>query len=117
MVKNRIKAVYRARAISYKGNDIYQPDKRQAWLEQLKEDGVRSRAQHLYEEVDCLVDLCEQSQKAMVEEARKHSAFKILDSIPTLGLAYKAMGNDQQFNEAIEQLRKLDSSRAKEIED
>ncbi|MEW6737241.1 MAG: rhomboid family intramembrane serine protease [Acidobacteriota bacterium] len=34
-----------------------------------------------------------------------------------IALAYKAMGNDQQFNEAIEQLRKLDSGRAKEIED
>jgi transposase len=84
-VKNRIKAIFRARAISYKGDSIYQASKRLDWLAQLKEEGVKNRAQYLYQELDCLLTLCEQSQKEMIAEARKHKAFKILDSIPTLG--------------------------------
>ncbi|MFY9224658.1 MAG: transposase [Blastocatellia bacterium] len=35
-VKNRIKAIFRARAISYKGDSIYQANKRLDWLAQLK---------------------------------------------------------------------------------
>lgn len=85
MVKNRIKAIYRGRAISYKSDEVYQVEKRQELFAQLKEAGVCSRAQHLYTELDCLVELCGQSQKEMVREARKQAAFKILDSIPTLG--------------------------------
>jgi len=84
-VKNRIKAIFRARAISYKGDSVYQSSKREYWLGELKEEGVRNRAQYLYQELDVLINLSQQAQKAMVEEARKHKAFKILDSIPTLG--------------------------------
>jgi transposase len=83
--KNRLKAIYRARAISYQGDDIYKADKRQSRLAQLEEEGVRLRAAHLYQELDCLVGLCEQAHKAMVEEARKHPAFKLLVSVPMLG--------------------------------
>lgn len=83
--KNRLKAIYRARAISYQGEAVYKADKRQHWLAQLAEEGVRFRAMRLYEEIDCLVGLCEQAHKAMVEEARKHQAFKLLVSIPMLG--------------------------------
>ena len=84
-VKNWIKAIFRARAISYKGDAIYQTDSREEWIAHLKEEGVGTRAQQLYEELDCLAGLCEQAHKAMVEEAGKHPAFKTLDSVPTLG--------------------------------
>lgn len=84
-VKNRIKAIYRARAISYKGDEVYQSNNRQHWLELLKEEGVRNRAQQLFTQLDCIVGLCEQSQKAMIAEAHKHASYKILNSIPTLG--------------------------------
>jgi transposase len=83
--KNRLKAIYRARAISYQGEAVYRSDNRQQWLAQLEEEGVRFRAMRLYEEIDCLAGLCEQAHKAMVEEARKHPAFKLLVSIPMLG--------------------------------
>jgi transposase len=84
-VKNRIKAIYRARAIAYKGDSVYQTKERTHWIAQLNEEGVKSRAQQLYQQLDCLVTLCEEAKKAMVTEARKNAGFKILDSIPTLG--------------------------------
>lgn len=84
-VKNRIKAIYRARAISYKGNAIYQIEKRQEYSKQITEEGVNFRLTYLYQQLDSLVNLVEQAHKEMIEEASKNKAFKILDSIPTLG--------------------------------
>ena len=84
-IKNRIKAIYRARAIACSGESAYHPKRRQQWLEQLNEEGVLKRVQILYEELDSLRCLSEQAHKAMVAEARLSPAFKLLDSIPTLG--------------------------------
>jgi hypothetical protein len=42
-VMNRIKALYRSRAISCAGTDVYKVPQREAWLEKLPEAGVRAR--------------------------------------------------------------------------
>lgn len=84
-VKNRIKAIFRGRAIACTGESVFHPLRRQAWLVQLTEVGVRQRAEFLFEQLDSLLRLLKQAHKVMVTEARKHQAFKLLDSIPTLG--------------------------------
>jgi transposase len=35
--------------------------------------------------LDVLEPLCEQAEAEMIEEARRHKGYKLLDSIPTLG--------------------------------
>ncbi|MDE3179543.1 MAG: transposase [Acidobacteriota bacterium] len=44
-VMNRLKAIYRGRGIPMPGTCVYSPRHRQAWLEQLREPGVRGRAE------------------------------------------------------------------------
>lgn len=84
-VMNRLKAIYRARAISAKGTRVYSPRFRQAWLEQWREPGVHHRAQLLYRQLDLLLPLRHLAKKSMIDESRRHAAQKILLSIPTLG--------------------------------
>jgi transposase len=90
-VMNRLKAIYRARAIPAKGKRVYAPRFREAWLKQLREPGVHDRAQLLYRQLDALLPLRRQAKKAMIAESRKHAAQKILLSIPTLGLVRVAV--------------------------
>lgn len=54
---NRLKALYRSRAIPCAGKLVYAPRHRAEWLTQLPEAGVRLRAQRLYQQLDMLQDL------------------------------------------------------------
>jgi transposase len=84
-VMGRIKALYRARAIPTPGVRVYSPRLRDAWLKQLHEPGVRCRAGWLYRQLDGLLLLRGEARKAMIAESRKHAAYPVLRSIPTLG--------------------------------
>ena len=44
-VMNRLKAVYRSWAIPCAGQEVYSPRHRAAWLEKVRETGVRRRAE------------------------------------------------------------------------
>jgi len=84
-VMNRLKAIYRGRGLRGEGKQVYSPRHRQRWLEQLKEPGVRQRAELRYLELDGLLKLRAPARRALLGEAGKHSARKILASIPGLG--------------------------------
>jgi transposase len=84
-VMNRLKAVYRGRAIRCTGARVYSPRFRDQWLEQLREPGVRARAALLYKQLDLLLPLRQEARAALLAESRKHPAHKILCSIPSLG--------------------------------
>jgi transposase len=84
-VMSRVKAIYRARAIPRKGTRVYSPRFRDAWLNQLRELGVRRRTEWLYQQLDALLLLRRKARAAMIAESRKHAAYKVLKSIPTLG--------------------------------
>jgi transposase len=84
-VMNRIKAIYRGRAIACTGKQVYEPSSRQEWLEQLPEAAIRSRAQYLYRQLDCLIPIREEAQEAFLRESQRHSTTKILKGIPSLG--------------------------------
>ncbi len=84
-VMNRIKALYRSRAIACSGTDVYKQQQREAWLAKLPEAGVRARAGRLYSELDHLTGLRREARHAMLVESRRHAASKILHQVPTLG--------------------------------
>jgi transposase len=84
-VKNRVKALFRGRGIDCSGSAVYNPNEREQWIAKLDSTALRARAARLWEELDCLVPLCEEAEKELVSEARKHAATKILQSVPGLG--------------------------------
>jgi transposase len=84
-VMNRLKALYRARGIACKGTRVYSARHRAEWFEQLRESGVRRRAEMLYQQLDLLQPLRKQARQALVAESRQQPAYKILCSIPSLG--------------------------------
>jgi transposase len=84
-VMNRLKALYRARGIRCTGTRVYAPRFRDQWLEQLREPGLRARAELLYKQLGMLLPLRQEARAAMLAESRKHPAHKILCSIPSLG--------------------------------
>jgi transposase len=90
-VMNRLKALYRGRGIRCEGKQVYSARHRQRWLEQLKEAGARQRAALLYLELDALLKLRAPARRALLTEARKHPAYKILASIPGLGAVRVAL--------------------------
>ena len=84
-VKNRLKALFRGRGIDCDGSAVYDAAERSQWLGKLETAAVRARAGRLWEELDCLVPLCEEAENELVAEARKHADTKILRGIPGIG--------------------------------
>lgn len=84
-VKNRLKALFRGRGVDCDGSAVYCPQDRKEWLAKLDSAASGARAARLWQELDCLRNLCEQAEKELVAEAQKHAATKILRSIPGIG--------------------------------
>ena len=84
-VMNRLKAMFRGRAIACQGTDVYRPDRREQWLEKLSEPGAKQRAEFLYKQLAALKPLRQAAKQVMVKEARRQTAFKWLESVPQLG--------------------------------
>jgi hypothetical protein len=70
---NRIKAVYRGRGITCASQKIYRARHRDEWLKQLREPGLRRRAERLYQQLDQLQPL-RQARREMLQESRRHPA-------------------------------------------
>jgi transposase len=84
-VKNRLKAIFRGRGISYEGRELYDYEQREQWLGQLQERGTRERASQLYEQLAQLAEWVSKARLQMLRESRKQKARKLLEQIPTLG--------------------------------
>ena len=84
-VMNRLKAIYRGRAIACGGHDIYRQDRRGQWLEKLREPGAKQRAGYLYRQLAALKPLRHEAKREMVKEARRQAAYPWLLSVPKLG--------------------------------
>jgi transposase len=81
----RLKALFRARGISASGRKVYNVAKRSEWLAKLPERGVRFRAEALYAELEVLQALRPKAKSALVAEARRDPAWRVLRTIPFLG--------------------------------
>jgi transposase len=84
-VMQRVKAIYRGRAINTEGEAVYRPSQRKAWLAMLEGRGARARAASLLAQLDVLLELRMKARAAMIAEARRQSGWKILKSVPFLG--------------------------------
>lgn len=84
-VMNRIKALYRSRAIPCAGTKVYLPRQRARWVDQLKEAGVHKRAEFLYRHLDLLSLLRREAKLALLAESRKHTVTRLLRAVPGLG--------------------------------
>ena len=83
-VMQRVKALFRARALATKGHGVYRASEREAWLAKL-EGGARVRAAVLLQHLDVLLELRPAVKSAMLAEAKRHPGWRILRSIPQLG--------------------------------
>jgi transposase len=81
----RLKALFRARGIATPGRTVYDTTQRTAWLAQLPERGVRFRAATLYAELELLQSLRPTAKAAMLTEARRDPAWRVLRTIPFMG--------------------------------
>ena len=84
-VMQRIKSLFRARAIPAKGTRIYSLADRAEWLGKLPEPGARFRAEILLTELDLLRELRLKAKDAMVAEARRDPDWAVLKQIPFYG--------------------------------
>jgi transposase len=90
-IKNRLKALFRGRGIDCSGSAVYSPDERKHWTAKLDSAAVRTRADKLWELLDCVERLSEEAQQELIAEARKHAATRILRSIPGIGVIRAAV--------------------------
>jgi transposase len=81
---NRIKAIYRGRAIRSSSN-LYCVNKRQYWLGLLSDLGIGLRAEHLFKALDYLRQLRQEARAALLKESHRHKISRILETIPQLG--------------------------------
>jgi hypothetical protein len=83
-VKNRLKAVLRARGILADG-DVYDVKKRSEWLKQLPAFGHRAAAEWLGRELDELQPLREEAEDWLLKEAKSHPIIRKLQTAPGMG--------------------------------
>ena len=88
---NRLKAIYRSWAIPCAGQEVYSPRQRAAWLEKLREAGVRRRAEQTYQQLDFLMGIRKDTRKELLAESRKHPPGELLEQIRWLGLIRAAL--------------------------
>ncbi len=98
----RLKALFRARAITTPGTAVYHPRRRAPWLAQLTDRGARFRAEVLCAELDVLRALRLKAKAAMIAEAKRDPAWPVLRAIPFYGpvrvaLLLATMGTPWRF--------------------
>lgn len=81
----RIRALYRSRAIATKSRSVYHPAKRAEWLDEIADRGGRFRAEHLYEQLDTLLDLRRRTRTAVLRQACNTRPYRLLRSVPGIG--------------------------------
>jgi transposase len=84
--KNKLKAVFRSEAIGTAGKQIYAEAGREKWLSLLKgQTHLQHTAGQRFELIDKLEELKDETFREMVELAKKHKAFKLIDGVPGAG--------------------------------
>src|SRR6202158_2926527 len=90
-VMSRVKAIYRSWAIPCTGKQVYASRHRAEWLAKISEPGVRRRAEFYYQQLDALRSLRQEVRRDLLEEGKKHKAWKLLCQIPSIGPIRAAM--------------------------
>jgi hypothetical protein len=82
--QNRLKAAYRSEGISTTGSSVYDEEEQDEWLEKLDEP-LRAAAGTLHSSSNALDGLKSEAEQALVKEASKHKAFRLIQTIPGFG--------------------------------
>lgn len=83
-VKNRLKAVFRSRGIQGTGDEIYNPDRRAEWLQQLPSSSGHL-AKLLGQELDGLLTTRKSAEEWLQQEAELHPIIRRIASAPGMG--------------------------------
>ena len=84
-VKNRLKAIYRARGLDHSGHAIYRPDRRAQWLAKVGDQAGRLRAASLFEQLEGMTRLRKQAKERLVAQVQKHPDYQLLLKLPGFG--------------------------------
>jgi hypothetical protein len=76
----RLKALYRSHAVVCGGKKPYGKRHRQEWLQQVRQPGLASRAQRLYDQLDAVQTLRRAAKHEMLAESQKSGAYRLLCS-------------------------------------
>ncbi len=82
--QSRIKSLYRGRGVFVTGVDVYGSRHRKQWQTQLC-SSVQTRATRLYDHFDFLLEQKKQAEGDLLQEAKKHSIVRILETAPGFG--------------------------------
>jgi len=83
-VQSRIKALFRSRGVAVAGGTVYATSERDEWLLKLPQS-ARSLAELLLLEYAGLEGLRQRAEREMILEARKHDAYRIIQTCPGMG--------------------------------
>ena len=83
-VQNRLKALYRSRAIKTRGDRIYDPEQRKEWIGKLPANS-QPVAEILVQQYDAMEKLRADAEKQMLAESGKQPITKKLITVPGLG--------------------------------
>ena len=94
--KNKLKARYRGVGQKVTGQAIYEEERHEEWLAQVKSyPHVRHEAKQLFDLVDLLARMKDETFQAMVKRARKEPGYALLQTMPGAGpvvaMGYLAM--------------------------
>ena len=84
-VMNRVKAIYRGRAIGCAGRDVYLPAEPGAMAGEVDRAGSATAGRVSLPATGHAERLRREAKKAMLKESRRHPAYRILKQIPVLG--------------------------------
>jgi transposase len=82
---NRLKAIYRARAIDCAGREIFNLERREKWLAKLNDPAARFRAHSLLEQLDTIQRLRKAAKLELIKQASKHPDYSRLLKVPAFG--------------------------------
>jgi transposase len=82
--KNRLRAVFRSRAIRVDAEQIYDPHSRPPWIKKLP-PSHRGLAEMLGDELDALEDLRREAEEALLQESTKHAILRRIITAPGIG--------------------------------
>jgi transposase len=82
---NRLKALYRARAIDCAGRRIFNPAEREIWLGKLNDPAARFRAQSLLEQLETIQRLRKAARLELIKQAQQHPDYRRLLRVPAFG--------------------------------
>ena len=83
-VMNRLKGVFRSRGIPTGGQAVFSISNKETWTNKLP-CSMKPLAETYYLQLEKLMEIRRQAQKEMRKEARKHSIYKTLRTVPGMG--------------------------------